>query len=393
MNTQWIYLDHHATTPCDPRVLEAMTPLLLENFGNAHSPHAFGLEAEKAWQAALRQIATSLGALPDELVITSGATESNNLAIFGVAQHPRQKRRHLITVTSEHPAVLDPMEQLERSGYRVTRLPVLPQGDARAGMLDLGQLEAALEEDTALVSVMAANNEIGVLQPMREIAELCHRHGALLHCDATQAVGRIPVNIAAWDVDLLSASAHKFYGPKGVGLLVINRRARRVRVRPMIWGGGQQHGLRSGTVNVAGAVGMATALQIADQQRDREASRIGALRDHLWRRLSAEIEDCQLNGPPLSADCRLQGNLNVCFPTVEGESLMSAVPQLAVSSGAACSSVDPAPSHVLAALGLSESAARRSLRFGLGRFNTEQQIDRAADALAAAYHQLAAAVR
>lgn len=381
-----IYLDHHATTPVDPAVVEAMLPWLTTHFGNPHSvSHAMGRHAAAACQQAIESLASRLATSADLMLVTSGATESNNLAIDGVMRHPRQRRRHIITFASEHPAVLDPVARLEREGYRVTVLPVKSQGHADCGQVDLGLLEQTLCDDTALVSVMWANNEIGVIQPMKRIAEMVHEAGALLHCDATQAVGRLPVSLEDTGIDLLSASAHKFYGPKGVGLLAIGKH-RRVRLRPLFEGGGQQHGLRSGTLNVAGLIGMAEALAVCEASRDADNVRQAALRDRLWGQLQKAFAGVELNGPD---SCRLSNNLNVAFVSVEGETLMAAAPELAVSSGSACSSVDPRPSHVLTAIGLSESRARRSIRFGLGRFTTAQEIDAAVEMLVAAHEKLA----
>ena len=388
MKTESIYLDNHATTRCDPAVVEAMVPLMIEAYGNAHSPHQPGITARHHVEAARQKIAQTIGAVAEEIVFTSGATEANNLAIFGVALHPRQRRRHIVTVATEHPAVLDPCQQLEQEGFRITRLAVDPLGSACPGAIDLQQLADAVDEDTCLVSVMAANNEIGTLADLAPIAEICHRHGALLHTDATQAVGKLPLAVDELNVDLLSSSGHKIYGPKGVGFLFVRQRQRRVRLRPRIWGGGQQGGLRSGTINVPGVVGMAQALEIAGALAETERQRIAQLTARLWERLWEALPDIQLNGPPLDRGQRLLGNLNVCFPGVEGEALMSAEPRLAVSSGAACSTVDPAPSHVLLAIGLDESAARRSLRFGVGRFTTADEIELAADWLTAAHGRL-----
>ena len=383
-----IYLDNHATTRCDPRVVQAMLPLLTDDYGNPHSTsHAAGRQAAEIYGSAVDTIAGCLGATADELVMTSGATESNNLAILGACLHPRQKRRTIVTLQTEHPAVLDPLARLEREGFTIRRLPVMQQHEAVPGRVCLERLAEAVDEQTALVSVMWANNEIGVLQNLRGIADRCHAVGSLLHTDATQAVGRIPVDVMLADVDLLSASAHKFYGPKGVGLLYVRSQPRRVRLRPLVEGGGQQRGLRSGTLNPAGVVGMAAALRICHEQGDAERQRIAELRDRLWSALSAAIPAVALNGPPLGK-YRLPGNLNVRFPEVEGESLMADNPTLACSSGSACSSVDPRPSHVLLALGLSEAEARSSLRFGVGRFNTAEEIDRAAELLAASHRRL-----
>lgn len=385
--SDWIYLDHHATTPCVPVVVEAMLPWFSEHFGNPHSPHVAGREAAEAMDQASREIAQRLSVDKDELLFTSGATESNNLAILGVCRHPRQKRRKIVILETEHPAVLDPFARLEQEGFDIHRLPVASQSDACPGLVDIDRMAEAIDEQTALVSVMWANNEIGVLQPIAEIARLCHEVGALFHTDATQAVGRVDVDIAATDVDLLSASAHKFYGPKGVGLLYVRQSGRRVRMRPLLEGGGQQHGLRSGTMNPPGVIGMAAALRFATADLASSNARLAMLRKRLWTTLQSRIDGIRLNGPPLS-DHRLAGNLNVTFPDVEGETLMTSIPRLCCSSGAACSSVDPEASHVLVAIGLTESDARSSLRFGIGHGNTEAEIDRVAEWLVEAHQNL-----
>ena len=360
-----IYLDNHATTRCDPRVVEAMLPWFSENFGNPHSDsHEFGRIAREAVQNAMMMIASGLGAPVESLVMTSGATESNNLAIRGVCTHPRQKRRHIVTVSTEHPSVLDVVDDLGREGFRVSRVPVIQAGEPEAGTVDLDQLAETVDDDTAIVSVMWANNEIGVIAPMKEIADIVHARGALLHSDATQAVGRIPVNVAGADVDLISATAHKFYGPKGTGLLVAGNGNRRVRLRPAIVGGGQQKGIRSGTVNPAGVIGLAKALELSTEEQDLESTHVRVLRDQLWSRLDSAIHRLVINGPSLDSEIRLSGNLNFALPTIEGESWMAATPNVAFSSGSACSSVDAKPSHVLTAIGCDESHARRSVRFG-----------------------------
>jgi cysteine desulfurase len=385
-----IYLDHHATTPVDPAVVEAMLPWFATHFGNPHSvSHGVGRFAATACAESLESIAGQLGTSADHLLITSGATESNNLAIDGVMRHPRQRRRHIITASTEHPAVLDPVLRLQKDGFRVTILPVLPQGNDLCGQVAIESLTDALDDDTALVSIMWANNEIGTIQPMRRIAEAVHAVGAVLHSDATQAVGRLPIDLHATGIDLLSASAHKFYGPKGVGLLAIGQH-QRVRLRPLFEGGGQQHGLRSGTLNVPGLIGMAEALRVCAASLDVDNKRQANLRSDLWSKLKGSFHDIELNGPAFelrndAESIRLANNLNVAFADVEGETMMAAASELAVSSGSACSSVDPKPSHVLTAIGLSESRARRSLRFGLGRFNTPQEIDFAVEMLRNAY--------
>jgi cysteine desulfurase len=383
-----IYLDNHATTPCDARVAERMMPWLVEKFGNPHSTaHEFGREAASAIDAAIEVIASRLGVASDAVLITSGATESNNLAIDGVCRHPRQKKRHLITTTIEHPAVLDVARRLETDGFRVTRVPVHELDHERAGQIILDQLASALDDDTALVSVHWANNEIGVIQPMEEIASMVHESGALLHSDATQAVGRINVDLQRVDVDLISATAHKFYGPKGVGLLTIGGgvAARRVRLKPMIIGGGQQRGLRSGTQSPANVVALATALELAVGELADTSRRVHQMRKRLWDGLCDGILGMQINGPSLESAIRLPGNLNCRLPAVEGQAWMAACPQVAFSSGSACSSVEAKPSHVLTGLGLEEAQARRSVRFGIGKFNTADEMDRAVESLVAAY--------
>jgi cysteine desulfurase len=384
-----IYLDYHATTPCDRRVVEAMLPWMTERFGNPHSTsHSFGREAAAAIESARETIATALGVSPDVLVMTSGATESTNLAIDGICRHPRQKKDHIITTTIEHPAVLDPIKRLEKDGFRVTHVPVYPSGHEWVGQVDLEQLGQALDEHTALVSIQWANNEIGVIQPMSEIARMVHNSGAVLHSDATQAVGRIAANAAATDVDLISASAHKFYGPKGVGILTVGNDNRRVRIKPQIVGGGQQRNLRSGTVATTNVIGCATALQLAVEECQATERRIGELRDRLWQGLRERIDGLMLNGPPLDSGRRLAGNLNLVLPQIEGEAWMTATPGVAFSSGSACSSVDAKPSHVLLAIGRSESEARRSVRFGVGKFTTAEEIDEAIEQLVAGFQRI-----
>lgn len=366
-----------------------MLPWLTTHFGNPHShTHAMGRQAAAACDEAIASIASVIGGSEDAVVVTSGATESNNLAIDGVMRHPRQKRRHIITAATEHPAVLDPIARLARDGFRVTVLPVKQQGDRDCGRIDLQRLRDVIDDDTALVSIMWANNEIGTIESVRQIAEIAHQAGALFHTDATQALGRIDLNVSEMDVDLLSGSAHKFYGPKGIGFLYAGSKNRRVRLRPLVEGGGQQKGLRSGTVNTAGLVAMATALQICSQEMASEETRLYGLRNDLWQRLVAAFPAIELNGPDLTPERRLVGNLNVSLVDVEGESIMATAADLAISSGAACSSVDPRPSHVLTAIGLSESRARRSLRFGLGRGTTPAQIESAVELLIAGHRKL-----
>ncbi len=386
-----IYLDHHATTPVDPRVLEAMLPYFSQTFGNPGSTnHDFGRQALEAVERARESVAANLGAEPAEIVFTSGATESNNLAIQGVAERPRRKGNRLISVATEHHAVLDPLAQLSRRGFEVTLLPVAPAGDRLAGCIDPQQVADALREDTILVSVMLANNEIGALHPLAEIGRLCHERGVLLHCDATQAVGKLPVNVSELAVDLLSLSAHKMYGPKGVGALYVRGKQPHVRLEPQILGGGQEQGRRSGTLNVPGIVGLAKALELSLELLPAEGPRLAELRNRLYAGLSSAIGDLRLNGPALDSGRRLPSNLNVGFPGVDGEALLLEMRDVAVSSGAACTSVSPEPSHVLRALGLDDDLVRASLRFGLGRATTAEEIDFAIQAVAAAVKRLQA---
>jgi cysteine desulfurase len=383
-------MDNHATTRVDPRVVEAMLPFFGETYGNAGSTnHSFGSEARDAVDSARETIAAALGASPREIVFTSGATESNNLAIFGVAERQRRKGNHLISVTTEHRAVLDPLGHLGGRGYDVTLLPVEQQGSPRAGLIDADQVAQAIRDDTALVSVMMANNEIGAIQPIAEIGRLCKQRGVLFHCDATQAVGKMPVDVDDLQVDLLSLSAHKIYGPKGVGALYVRRRNPIVRLEPQIFGGGQEHGFRSGTLNVPGIVGFAKALALAVDELPDERVRLAALRQRLFDGLTRSASDVSLNGPAFDPPgIRLPGNLNLAFAYVQGEALLLEIRDLAVSSGAACTSVNPEPSHVLRALGLDDDLTRASLRFGLGRFNTEEEVDFAIEQVADAVVRL-----
>ncbi len=363
-----IYLDHHATTRTDPRVLEAMLPYFTEQYGNASSVnHAFGEQAQAAVDAARHQVALLLNAHHRDILFTCGATESNNTAIKGVAEAYRHKGRHLITVATEHPSVLGPCEHLERQGWTITILPVDEFGRVAAA-----QVEDALRPETVLVSVMLANNEVGTLQPLAEIGAVCKKHNVLLHSDATQAVGKIPVDVQQLQVDLLSLSAHKFHGPKGVGALYLRRKEPRVRLEPLLHGGGQEHQLRSGTLNTPGIVGLGKACEIAREEMAEEAARVAALRDRLYRGLLDRVPDLYLNGHPTE---RLPGNLNVSIGYVQGEALLLSLPSLALSSGAACATKSNEPSPVLRAMGRSDELADASLRFGLGRFNTQEEID------------------
>jgi cysteine desulfurase len=363
-----IYMDNHATSPLDPRVLEAMLPYFTAKFGNAASRnHSFGWEAEQAVETAREQIAKLIGATAKEIIFTSGATESNNLAIKGIAEMYRERGNHIITQVTEHKAVLDTCKRLEKYGYRVTYLPVKADG-----LIDLEDLKRAMDDKTILVSIMAANNEIGVLQPIREIGRICHEKNVLFHTDAVQAVGKVPVNVIADNIDVLSLSGHKIYGPKGVGALYVRRRNPRVQIAAQIDGGGHERGMRSGTLNVPGIVGLGKACEIALADMENEAAYLRGLRDRLNDRLQSELDYIHVNG---SMEHRLPGNLNVSFVYVEGESLLMGINDVAVSSGSACTSATLEPSYVLKALGLGDDVAHSSIRFGLGRFNTQAEVD------------------
>ena len=391
---QLVYMDNHATTRVDPRVVEAMLPYFDEQYGNPHSVHAAGHEAREAVEQARSTIAQAIGADGAEIVFTSGATESNNLAIRGVADRDRRRGNHLVSVATEHKAVLDPLARLARRGYEVTLLDVEQHGSPRAGWIDPQNVADAIRDDTCLVSVMLANNEIGVIQPLAEIAATCKARGVLLHCDATQAVGKVPVDVGALGVDLMSFTAHKIYGPKGIGALYVRRRDPIVRLEPQIVGGGQQEGRRSGTLNVPGIVGFAAALKLCLDELPSESRRLADLRNKLAADLMERLSDVRLCGPQLDpryderTPPRLPGNLNLSFGNVDGEALLLAMGNLAVSSGAACTSTDTGPSHVLLALGMSEGEARSSLRFGLGRFNGPADIEFAADRVTSAVTEL-----
>ncbi|HEX3869291.1 MAG TPA: aminotransferase class V-fold PLP-dependent enzyme [Pirellulales bacterium] len=371
-----IYMDNHATTRVDPRVVAAMMPYFDTLYGNPGSVnHAFGWEAKDAVDRSREQIALAIGATAREIVFTSGATESNNLALRGAAERLRKRGNHLVSVRTEHRAVLDPLERLGRHDFRVTLLDVEPAPSDRAGYLDPQRVANVLTDETILVSVMLANNEIGVIQPLAEIARICRERGVLVHCDATQAVGKMPVDVTSLGIDLMSFTAHKLYGPKGVGALYVRRG---VRLQSQIDGGGQEHDLRSGTLNVTGIVGLAKALELCLTEMPEETKRLATLRNRLYSRLREAIDGVSLNGPALEcSELRLANNLNVSFANVDGEALMMSMKTLAVSSGSACTSANPEPSHVLRALGLSDDLTRASLRFGLGRFNTEDEADEA----------------
>jgi cysteine desulfurase len=370
-----IYLDNHATTPVDPRVLDAMMPYFVEVFGSAgSSTHDFGRVAKRAVDQAREQIAAGIHAAAREIVFTSGATESNNLAIRGTAEQLSEKGRHIVSVATEHPSVLEPLEKLARRGFEVTLLPVIPAGGDRTGCIEPEQVAAALRPDTILVSVMLANNEIGAIQPLAAIGRICRERGVLLHSDATQAVGKIAVDVGELQVDLMSFSAHKIYGPKGAGALYVRKTGQRVKLESQIDGGGQELGIRSGTLNVPGIVGLAKSLELCLADLPGEQDRLRAMRDRLYQGISAGLTGVVLNGPALT-ERRLPGNLNLSFDRVDGETLLIKMPDIALSSGSACSSATPEPSHVLRALGVSNEIARGSVRFGLGRFNTPEEVE------------------
>ncbi len=364
-----IYLDNNATTAVEPRVMEVMLPYFTEKFGNAASKnHAFGWEAEAAVDSAREQVANLIGAAsPREIVFTSGATESDNLAIKGVAHAYCEKGNHIVTCVTEHKAVLDSCKVLEKSGFEVTYLPV-----SRDGFVDLQRLRAALTDKTILISIMAANNEIGTIQPIEEIGRLAKEKGILFHSDATQAVGKIPLNVEDMGIDLLSLTAHKMYGPKGIGALFVRSTKPRVKITPQIDGGGHERGMRSGTLNVPGIVGLGKACELAKKEMGAEGERLTALRERLKTGIFEQLDDVRING---DAAMRLPGNLNLSFAYVDGESLMMGLKEIAVSTGSACTSASLEPSYVLKAIGLEDSLAHASIRFGLGRFNTAEEID------------------
>lgn len=369
-----IYLDYAATTPVDPRVLEKMLPYFCESFGNAASrTHRFGWAAEEAVDAARSEVAKTIGAGAREIVWTSGATEADNLAIKGVAEHFAEKGSHIVTVVTEHKAVLDSCEHLERGGHEVTYL-----GVDGGGRITAGQVEAAITENTVLVSVMFANNETGVLHPISEIGEVCRAHGVLFHCDAAQAFGKVPIDVEKMQIDLMSLSAHKIYGPKGVGALYVRRREPRVVLAPQIHGGGHERGNRSGTLNVSGIVGFGEAARVAREEMEEESARILGLRERLRGRLVEEIPHVHLNG---SCEHRLPGTLNVSFAGVDGEGLLLGLKDVAVSAGAACTSESLEPSYVLRAMGLADDLAHSSLRITIGRFTTREEVDHVVDAV------------
>ena len=363
-----IYMDNHSTTPVDPRVLDEMLPYFKEKFGNAASrSHSFGWAAEEAVETARARVAKLIGATAKEIVFTSGATESDNLAIKGVAEAYREKGNHIITAVTEHKAVLDSCKHLEKHGYRVTYLPV-----QKDGLIDLDELKHAMDDKTILVTIMAANNEIGVLQPWAEIGVLCRERGVLFHTDAAQAVAKVPIDVNKQNVDLLSICGHKLYAPKGVGALYVRGQNPRVQLSPGIDGGGHERGMRSGTLNVPGIVGLGKACAIASEEMLKESCRVAGLRNRLRDSIMGRLDETYING---STEHRLPGNLNLSFAHVDGESLLMGLNDVAVSSGAACTSASLEPSYVLKALGLSDDSAQSSIRFGIGRFNTEAEVD------------------
>ena len=367
-----IYMDNHATTPVDPRVVDAMLPYFTEKFGNAASRnHSFGWAGEEAVENARAQVASLIGATPKEIIFTSGATESDNLMIKGVAEMYREKGNHIITQAIEHKAVLDTCKRLEKYGYEVTYLPV-----QRDGRVDPEDVRKAITPKTILITIMYANNEIGIINPMTEIGKIAKEHGIIFAVDGVQAVGKIPVDVQKDNIDLLSISAHKIYGPKGVGALYVRRRNPRVQLSAIIDGGGHERGMRSGTLNVTGIIGLGKACELAQQEMPEESKRLRALRDRLKAGLEAKLDEVYING---SLEHRLPNNLNMSFAYVEGESLLMGINDVAVSSGSACTSATLEPSYVLKALGVGEDLAHTSIRFGLGRFNTEEEVDYVTD--------------
>src|SRR5438876_941700 len=369
-----IYMDNHATTPVDPRVLEEMLPYFTDKFGNAASRnHSFGWAGEEAVETARERIAKLIGATTKEIIFTSGATESDNLAIKGVAEMYKEKGNHIITAATEHKAVLDTCKRLEKYGYRVTYLPV--QAD---GLINLEDLKRAIDDKTILVSIMAANNEIGVLQPIDEIGKICKEKGILFHSDAVQALGKVPLDVNKSNVALMSLTGHKLYGPKGVGALYVRRKNPRVQLSAIIDGGGHERGMRSGTLNVPGIVGFGKACEVAMNEMPEESKRLAGLRDRLKNKLLSNLDETHVNG---TMERHLPGNLNISFVYVEGESLLMGINDIAVSSGSACTSATLEPSYVLKALGLGDDVAHSSIRFGIGRFNTEAEVDYVAERL------------
>lgn len=375
-----IYLDYQSTTPCDPRVVEKMIPYFTEIFGNPHARnHPYGWAAEEAVEGARVQVAELIGANPKEIIFTSGATESNNLALKGVGQFYKDKKNHIITLVTEHKCVLDTCRHLEQDGFKVTYLPV-----QQNGLVDLNLLKSSITPETLLVSIMAVNNEIGVIQPLAEIGKICRDHGLFFHTDAAQAVGKIPIDVEAMNIDLLSISGHKLYGPKGIGALYVRRKPR-VRISPIINGGGQERGMRSGTLPTPLCVGLGEACAIAKKEMAQESERLMQLRQRFYDKIMSQLTDVYLNGDWVH---RIPGNLNLSFAYVEGEGLMMAIKDLAVSSGSACTSESLEPSYVLRALGVEEELAHTSLRIGMGRFSTQNDVDQAVEKITSAVLKL-----
>ena len=376
-----VYLDNHATTPTDPRVLEEMLPYFVEKFGNpASHNHSFGWAGEEAVAVARERIAKLIGATAKEIVFTSGATESDNLAIKGVAERHRDKGNHIITAVTEHKAVLDTCKRLEKYGYRVTYLPV-----QKDGLIDIEELKRSFDDKTILVTIMSANNEIGVLQPIEEIGKMCRERGVIFHTDAAQSIGKAPIHVDKHNIDLMSISAHKVYGPKGVGALYVRGANPKVQLSPLMDGGGHERGMRSGTLNVPGIVGLGKACAIAQEGMLKESCHMAGLRNRLRDRILGRLDQVYING---STEHRLPGNLNMSFEGVDGESLQMGINDIAVSSGSACSTAAIEASHVLKALGLSDELAHSSIRFGIGRFNTETEIDYVSDRVVETVQQL-----
>ena len=369
-----IYLDNQATTPIDPHVFSAMEPWLKDKFGNAASRnHPYGWEAEEAVEIARESVASIIGALPKEIIFTSGATEANNLALQGAAKFYQDNGKHIITVSTEHKAVLDVCNHLEKEGFSITRLPV-----NQKGLLDLNKFEQSIQKETILISVMHVNNEIGVIQPIRDIGAICKKRGIIFHVDAAQSIGKIPINVHEMGIDLLSISAHKLYGPKGMGALYMRRKNPRVQLQPIIFGGGHERGIRSGTLAVHNIVGLGRACELAEKLMAKENRKIKSLRNQLMESILSDTLDITVNG---SMEKRIAGNLNISFQGMNNEAIIAAVSEIAISSGAACTTSTMEPSHVLLSLGLSKKEAYSSLRFGIGRFNTEKDIETAADSI------------
>jgi len=380
MADELIYLDHNATTPVDPRVVEAMLPYFTEKFGNAASDHVYGIEAKRAVDEAREQIAAVINARPEEIIFTSGATESDNIALFGVAEKYADKGDHIITCVTEHKAVLDCCRQLEKMSKRVTYLPV-----DQYGLVDPDDVRRAITPQTILISIMAANNEIGTLAPLEEIGSIAKEHGVLFHTDAAQMAGHLPMDVQVMNIDVMSLSAHKVYGPKGIGVLYRRRSNPRVKLAPRIYGGGHERGIRSGTLNVPAIVGFGRALEIASREMESDAARFRSWTQQVYQFLKEGIEGVQLNGHPTR---RLPNNLNISLPGIDAKLLVMNMKNVAVSTGSACTSASVEPSHVILALGFGEERAHRAIRIGVGRSNSDEQIDLVRDRIATVVHQL-----